>query len=183
MQTRLWRKLKHQRSNTGTRGILPAASLFIFVWHQAFQRKLMYENNEFDNLTAHLKQMTEKKKERTRDKEEKQDTTPRPRKISDVAEFLIQQEKKKTSKRETRTNVFMTFLITLLTTWRRPLRWTIQVVVYALILWGTYFLSLYHHSFISHSNTLQQQVHSRRLARNGWKYSTWDGESYYVFYH
>ena len=119
----------------------------------------MYENNEFDNLTAHLKQMTEKKKERTRDKEEKQDTTPRPRKISDVAEFLIQQEKKKTSKRETRTNVFMTFLITLLTTWRRPLRWTIQIVVYVVfeltlmlhLLISLVSLTLLSHSLISHT--------------------------------
>ena len=120
---------------SSTRGILPAASLFIFVWHQAFQRKLMYENNEFSNLTAHLKEMAEKKKE-PKDKEEKPER-PRSRKISDVAEFLMEQEKRKASRQETRTNVFMTFLITLLTTWRRPLRWTIQVVVYALILWGT----------------------------------------------
>ena len=178
MQTRLWRKLKHQRSNTGTRGILPAASLFIFVWHQAFQRKLMYENNEFDNLTAHLKQMTEKKKERTRDKEEKQDTTPRPRKISDVAEFLIQQEKKKTSKRETRTNVFMTFLITLLTTWRRPLRWTIQIVVYVVfeLTFDTSFthitcvtyttVSLSHITYITRNNTTRILRNTTRILRN-----------------
>ena len=64
--------------------------------------------------------------------EEKEEivTMPRSRKISDVAELLMKQQKKNASKQETRTNVFMKFLITLLTTWRRPLRWTIQVVVY-----------------------------------------------------
>ena len=121
----------------------------------------MYENNEFSNLTAHLKEMAEKKKE-PKDKEEKPER-PRSRKISDVAEFLMEQEKKKASRQETRTNVFMTFLITLLTTWRRPLRWTIQVVVYALILWGMYFSPLY--IPLEHTNNTQT---TNRYTRDAW---------------
>ena len=124
---------------SSTRGILPAASLFVFVWHQAFQRQLMYENKESNNLTDHLTQLAQKMKHNEDEKRDEDDgeeekeeivTMPRSRKISDVAELLMKQQKKNASKQETRTNVFMKFLITLLTTWRRPLRWTIQVVVY-----------------------------------------------------
>ena len=141
---------------SSTRGILPAASLFVFVWHQAFQKQLLYDKSSNTSLTSQIESLAKKMKqssledgrldsdakeneeeEKEEEEEEKiEDNVPvrRPRRISDVASLFMKQIKaKKSRENKTRTNVFMQFLVTLLTTWRRPLRWTIQVVVYVLI--------------------------------------------------